>query len=370
MKTIVVSAVNLNKGGTLTILRDCMRYLSGLAAAGNYRVVALVYSKELVHYPHIEYIEMQWPKRNWINRLWCEYVTMKGLSLKLSAVYLWISLHDTTPTVIAQKRVVYCHNSFPFYKWRIHELLFAPKVVFFALFTKYAYKKNIHENKYVIVQQQWLRDKFVRLFKLKEQDIIVAPPSFPQMDVKEQTFPLQQDDKYKFLFAATADSHKNFECICRAVQLLEKEMGKEKFEVYITVKGNENSYAKWLFRRWGQKASSLHFTGYMNKEMLFHYYDKCNCLIFPSKIETWGLPITEFAHFKKPMLLADLPYAHETAGGLKKIAFFNPDSPQELATEMRGLILGNHAFLATVSENNIASPLAETWQELFNILLK
>ncbi len=28
MKTIVVSAVNLNVGGTLTILRDCLSFLS------------------------------------------------------------------------------------------------------------------------------------------------------------------------------------------------------------------------------------------------------------------------------------------------------------------------------------------------------
>ena len=41
-KTIVVSAVNLRKGGTLTILRDCLGYLSSLARGGGYRVVALV----------------------------------------------------------------------------------------------------------------------------------------------------------------------------------------------------------------------------------------------------------------------------------------------------------------------------------------
>lgn len=31
-KTIVVSAVSLRKGGTLTILQDCLCYLSALAA--------------------------------------------------------------------------------------------------------------------------------------------------------------------------------------------------------------------------------------------------------------------------------------------------------------------------------------------------
>ena len=53
-KTIVVSAVSLRKGGTLTILQDCLCYLSALAADGNYRVIALVHKRELADYPHIE----------------------------------------------------------------------------------------------------------------------------------------------------------------------------------------------------------------------------------------------------------------------------------------------------------------------------
>lgn len=77
MKKIVISAVNLKVGGTLTILRDCLRHLSGLAATGEYQVIALVYDRKVADYPHVEYIELKWPKKNWFNRLWCEYVAMR-----------------------------------------------------------------------------------------------------------------------------------------------------------------------------------------------------------------------------------------------------------------------------------------------------
>ena len=46
MKKIVISAVNLKVGGTLAILRDCLRHLSGLAATGEYQVIALVYDRK------------------------------------------------------------------------------------------------------------------------------------------------------------------------------------------------------------------------------------------------------------------------------------------------------------------------------------
>jgi glycosyltransferase involved in cell wall biosynthesis len=368
MKTIVVSAVNVNRGGTLTILRECLRYLSELSGTGTYRIVAIVHRKELVFFRNIEYLEMRWPKKTWLHRLWCEYVTMKKISLKLSPIHLWLSMHDTTPTVLAERRAVYCHNSFPFYKWKMKDILFGPKVILFVLLSKYVYRKNIHKNDYVIVQQQWFREKFILLFGLKEQAVIVVPPSLNRDNAAIETnaSPFTQ---YTFFYPAISDSHKNFECLCLATDLLEKELGTGQFEVYVTVGGHENAYAEWLYRKWGKNISSLSFVGYLNKKTLYEYYNQSHCLVFPSKVETWGLPITEFAAFNKPMLLADLPYAHETANGCSQVAFFDPDNPHELASKMKSLIQGNTGFLETVKKNIILPPVAQSWQELFDILL-
>lgn len=367
IKTIVVSAVNLNVGGTLTILRDCLQYLSEFAKRENCRVVALVYKKELAFYPNIEYIEMQWPKRAWVARLWCEYVTMHKISKRLSPVSLWLSLHDTTPCVVADRRAVYCHNPFPFYRWKMREWIFSPKVVLFSLFSKYAYQINIHQNTYVIVQQQWLRKEFVRLFHLKEETIIVAPPEYKPTEWKYTLKPVSKE--YSFLYAASPNSHKNFECLCEATRLLRKQMPEKDFKVYVTVKGTENNYAKWLYKHWGTNVPGLQFIGFLNRGQLYDYYQKCDCLVFPSKVETWGLPITEFAVSGKPMLLADLPYAHETANGCTKLAFFDPTRPEELAEKMKQLIGGDESFLEDLKKMKIENPKAESWDELFNILL-
>ena len=96
MKQIVISAVNLRKGGTLTILRQCLAFLSEWAPAHGYRVTALVHKQELADYPNIQYIELPWAIDGWGKRLWCEYVTMGKISRELGAIDLWLSLHDTT----------------------------------------------------------------------------------------------------------------------------------------------------------------------------------------------------------------------------------------------------------------------------------
>ena len=49
-KHLVISAVNIRKGGTLTVLRDCLGYLS---SCREYKVTALVHSRGLCDFPGI-----------------------------------------------------------------------------------------------------------------------------------------------------------------------------------------------------------------------------------------------------------------------------------------------------------------------------
>lgn len=367
MKTIVVSAVNLNVGGTLTILRECLAYLSELAKHEEYHIVALVHKKELAFYDNIEYIELSWPKKRWINRIWCEYVTMKRISKELAPVYLWFSLHDTSPNVKAERQAVYCHNPFPFYQWKWRELFFNYKIVLFAWFSYFIYRINIHQNKYVVVQQQWIRNKFIKMFSLNQEDIIVAPPeslqsvSFPSNIISHREF--------YFFFPSSPNLHKNFEVFCEASRCLEEEVGKEVFQSFITIEGSENRYAEWLKQKWG-KVESLKFIGFMNRDKLYKYYKLSDCLVFPSKVETWGLPITEFMETGKPMLLADLPYAHETAAGSKHTAFFPATDAMALKNEMKRMLVGDYAGLGEVPQARLNPPSANSWKALFDILLK
>jgi glycosyltransferase involved in cell wall biosynthesis len=215
-----------------------------------------------------------------------------------------------------------------------------------------------------------MKREFIRLFGLREDAIVVAPPSFDGKEDILTTTNASGQEEYSFLFASAPDSHKNFECICRAAEILKDQLKINDFKVYLTVKGDENKYTKWLFRKWGKRASNVEFIGYLDRTTLYEYYANCRSLIFPSKVEAWGLPITEFAAFNKPVLLADLPYTHETASGCNQVAFFDPENPQELAVQMKKLIQGDVSFLMTLGKNIIPSPVAWSWQEMFDILLR
>lgn len=336
-KTIVVSAVNIRKGGTLTILRDCLKYLSD-NESGNHRIVALVHDRSLCDYPGIEYIELPHTIRSWSRRLWCEYVTMNRISKQLAAqdgrkVWIWLSLHDTSPRVQAEHQEVYCHTSFPFMKIHMRDFIMDPKIPLFAMFTRFAYRINIHSNDCLIVQQEWFKSAMSGMLGYPADRIRVIPPQGKSTGVVPA--PIQYEVPM-FFYASTADCHKNFETLCRAAALLEGQMGKGKFKVVLTISGKENRYSRWLYRKWGN-VDSIDFHGFMSKPELFGHYKASSAFVFPSRVETWGLPISEFRSVSEaPMLLADLSYAHETGSG--DMRWFDVTDHRRLAALMREII--------------------------------
>ena len=365
MKTIVVSGVNLRQGGTLAILRDCLQFLSSEYVQNGWRVVAIVHNKRLCDFGGIEYIEIPDTIKSWARRLWCEYVTMNKISKQLSPVSLWLSLHDTSPRVKAEKQAVYCQTSFPFYKSSIRDLFFNYKIVLFSHFTRFAYRINVHSNDYLIVQQSWLKEGLSALLGVEKNKFIVAPPQPSKIHVNPEKVECQG---YTFIYPAAPDCHKNFQVLCEAASRLESEIGVDKFSVLITVSGGENRYTGWLKKQWGD-VSSLHFVGFLSREQLYGYYQEADCLVFPSKIETWGLPISEFKSFGRPILASKLPYAYGTASGAAKVAFFNPDDPEELKEMMRLLVNGDDTFLNSMNKEIVQEPVAHNWEELFDYLL-
>src|SRR5690606_41307637 len=86
-------------------------------------------------------------------------------------------------------------------------------------------------------------------------------------------------------------------------------------------------------------------------------------LLFPSRLETWGLPLTEFSTTQKPIFAANLPYAHETLGGHHNAHFFNPEDSTQLARLMENLVRSTLPTPATVPT---IEPDFTSWEALFD----
>lgn len=363
-KTIILSGINFSEGGPLTIYKECLRCVEEYLLK-DYEIIALVHNKELFSEfdSRIRFIEFKDSKKSYLKRIYYEYIYFKKLSKKFKP-YLWFSLHDMTPNVTADKRVVYCHNPMMFYKMTKEERKKSFKLFLFSKFYKYIYKINIKKNNYVIVQQNWIRKEFKKAFGI--ENIIVAHP-----EVNLEALKIDKNieiEKNSFIYPSFPRVFKNFEVICKASEILENKNIKN-FKVYLTIDGSENIYSKEIVEKY-KKQECVKFIGLQSRKNLMNYYNKTETVIFPSKIETWGLPVTEAKAFKKKLILADLPYAHETLGNYEDVFFFNPDSAEELALKMESVInKKNISFDGNICKK-IEQPYSNSWKELFEIILK
>lgn len=362
-KVIIISAINFRTGGPLSVMQDCLNYADN-HLSDEYDIIALVHHQRFFNETkNIRFIEFPKSISSYLYRLYYEYIYFKKLSLQLHPL-LWLSLHDMSPNVNADIRAVYCHNPAPFYPISFKEFYLEPKFALFNFFYKYIYAINIKKNQFVIVQQEWLRKKFNALYSI--QNIIVAHPEIKVAPIQNNPLSIDKKETYHFFFPALPRVFKNIELICEAVKIL-KSKNITGFEVTLTIDGTENRYARSLFNHYNH-LKVIHFIGNQTRDQVIEIYTKTDCLIFPSKLETWGMPITEFQNFNRVILAANLEYAYETTGSHQKTAFFDSKDPNDLAKKMEQAIINELDFYVP-DTNSIISPDAGNWEELFDILL-
>jgi hypothetical protein len=356
---VVISGINIFEGGPLTIFKDVLNEVSNRE---NFEIIALVHNKllfEEINNSNIKYIEFKFSRKSYFLRLFYEYIYFYFFSLKLKP-YLWISLHDISPNIVSKYKIVYLHNATAFSKVDFKYIFLQPKIFFFTLFYKYFYKINLNSNNFIIVQQCWFKNIIIKKFNINSRKILISYPIFNfNFEIEESN----QSNHLTFFYPSLPRVFKNHEILCKSViKLLENNY--HNFKIIFTIDGTENLYSRFIYNKYS-KISNLDFKGIQNKHELNALYNKSHILLFPSKIESWGLPLSEFKMFDKPIFCSELPYARETLNGYSKVSFFNPDSIIEIYNLMKNAIENKYSF---DDSNNYLNHniIYANWEELFN----
>lgn len=364
-KLIVISAINIFEGGPLSVLKDCLSELNKYHEIG-FNILVFVHKKSLFQstkFSKIKFIQIENSRGSYITRLYYEYFVFYNISKKIKPTY-WLSFHDISPRLFNTVQFVYCHNPSPFNKLNIIDLYLQPKQFIFKLFYKYIYRINIHNNKYIIVQQKWIKEKFNKLYNLHLSKIIVSKPFINLPFQPINSTPSNTNFKY-FIYPAFPRPFKNVEIICKCANMLNK-YGYHNFKIFLTFDGTENNYAKYIFKRY-KNNKNLIFTGSISRSEVFDLYSQADCLIFPSLLETWGMPISEFKEYKKVIIVSNLHYAKETIGSYEKVKFFNPHNYKELLNIFIRF-LNDSLEYDTNKDIIYEEPFSNNWDDLFNII--
>lgn len=361
MKTIVISGVNMVDGGIFTVMDHVLSSVSE-ELGGTWNIIALVNSAKLFNYPNIKYVEFPNIRGSWARRIYFEYVGSYLLSRKLRPD-VWLSLHDVSAFVKAKKQYVYCHNAVSFSPIDIRYLRFDIKLFLFYFLYGVLYRINIQANNAVFVQQGWIKKIFENRFRHK--NVVVAHPVSDAPGNNIEKIKVGQCLN-SWIYPAFPRCFKNVEVIGDALRFM-KSKGIATPDIYVTFDKGDGKYADYIYDKY-HDIDTLHFIGKQNKSEIAELYNRVDGLIFPSKIETWGLPISESKGLGMPLLVSDLPYAREAVGCYSMVSFFDPNSPQMLADTLERLATGDSsAFETACSTSEIENPL-RSWSELVSYI--
>lgn len=158
----------------------------------------------------------------------------------------------------------------------------------------------------------------------------------------EDVMPKNATVKYDFCYVSTVSPHKNHRNLFEAVKILTR-----KFDFTIAVTIRQLDQNKELLNIISNinanlgKEVIINF-GRLNREEVMELYSQSRAIVFPSLMETFGLPLIEAIQCNLKILASDKPFTHAV---IKNAIVFDPCDPVSIAREMQNFLEGNYKDL-------------------------
>ena len=180
-----------------------------------------------------------------------------------------------------------------------------------------------------------MKDACVEKAHVNEMKITVVPPNMKEPN--NAFFELKNMSLPTFFYPANGLAYKNHSIIYGACKHLVR--ATKDFKVVFTLNGNENPYISNLSKQAMEEKLPIEYVGTLSKDDVYKFYTK-SILVFPSFIETFGLPLLEARLHNGIILAADCPFSREILGDYENAYFFNPFNVQELVLLMQQVLTG------------------------------
>lgn len=363
---IVLSGANITSGGPLTIFNDALKQISEI---DNTKIIAIVSNKKIFYTSkNIHFIELPYYKKIILLKFYFEYVYYYFISKRIKPS-TWISLNDFTPNVSTNKLYTYFHNASLFFSPKLTDYIFSLRSIFQKFYYSYFFRFFLQENTSLIVQQDWLGNKIHQKYKLPKSQITLFRPHI-NFELDSSNLPKREtntsiEKKIIFFYPTTPYSYKNIEIICDALEMISSKKQNINIELRLTISGNENLYTKYL--KFKYKELPISWLGQLTRTEVEKNYIYASALVFPSRLESWGLPLSEFTKYKKPIIAIDLEYARETLDNYPYKVFFNPGHTKQLSEVLMNVIENkNINFSNSKIKNPTIFKNIKSWKELLS----
>lgn len=229
-----------------------------------------------------------------------------------------VSLQNIITFGIKQPQILYIHQSIPFQKvkkfsfFKRDERSIAVVQYIIGAFIKASAKRADK----VFVQTKWMQKAVSESVGIPDNRILTA---FPGVEHFSPNY-VKYDNK-RFFYPTNSQKYKNIEIIVKACNKLNNQ-GINDFIVRITIPEGTIQH------------KNIQCVGHLDNEQMQEEYQS-STLLFPSYIETVGLPILEARQCGTMIVASDTPFSHECLDTYDNALFINPFDENDLVLKMK-----------------------------------
>ncbi|MGR3766034.1 glycosyltransferase [Rossellomorea sp. NS-SX7] len=246
-----------------------------------------------------------------------------------------LSLQNTGVNFDNIQQYIYLHTPLPFVRFNWNILSKKERGLwFYKHLYPYFIKSSIKGNTFLIVQSTWLKEEVCKYFNINPSRVLINIPSYDINNLRNLKEPKKTQEKL-FFYPAADYKYKNHEIIINALSLLKNRNPKKYKEIKVAFTLTRNSYVYRLASKAGV-LDKVEFLGLLDKTEMYSFYSSSNAVLFPSYIETFGLPLIEAASFGKQIYCTSEKYADEVIGeyiGVKFIDAFDTEAWMKILEE-------------------------------------
>lgn len=326
MKIIVVNNPAAKEGGALTILEQFLKKIYSGKRKSLFYIFVSVDNLKKYEKENIKIIVL--PKQSFKDRILWDNFGLKNF-LKKSGIKpnLAISIQNTGLNLDKNiSQILYYHQPLTLIekKWKLSDKN-ERKYWLYKNIYPFFIKQHLKKVKKIIVQTNWVKDSFSKKFKYSKNNIFVNKPTINLPSIEEiKKIP---KDKFRIFYPAAPLLYKNHKLIVESLGKIVKEKKdlEDKMECIFTFTENDSPIIADYIKQENLE-SVIKLVGKIPYENVLEYYKSSDLIIFPSYIETLGLPLLEAKHFQLNILTIDLPYSREVIGNYEKVKYFKESS--------------------------------------------
>lgn len=344
---IVVNNIAASKGGAMSILKEFYDYIKHNDSENEW--IFLLADKYIDETENIKVITLPKVKSKWINRLKFDFFLGKKLINEIKP-HVVFSLQNTIIFGAKSKQVLYVQQSIPFQS--IKKFSFIKKdervLAIYQHIIGNIIKLSIKKSDSVIVQAKWMKESVISSTKVCDKKVKVVKPNITNIEISKKV----KLEKNSFFYPTSNSIYKNNNCIYEACKILNKNKINN-FEVKLTI---DKDYLD---------LNNIKCIGNIPRQKVIKEYSK-SILIFPSFIETVGLPLLEAMKIGGIIFASDCQFSREVLDNYENAYFFNPFDPNELALLMSKAINGE----IEIKDINKSDKSKNSWNDVKNIILE